>query len=127
MTRSPLSVLMTVLLAGAMLPGCSQPQPEAADTATTAPTPAATEPEAAQPEASADAFGFKIGTLDATALKDGDLEAPNDGTTFALGQPTEDVAALLAAAGEPTDVLHLRSEEHTSELQSLMRISYAVF
>src|SRR3546814_3826955 len=144
MTRSPLSVLMTVLLAGAMLPGCSQPQPEAADTATTAPTPAATEPEAAQPEASADAFGFKIGTLDATALKDGDLEAPNDGTTFALGQPTEEVAALLAAAGEPTDVLHLsiqpllvrgdgrvllfdRSEEHTSELQSLMRISYAVF
>src|SRR3546814_20594385 len=47
------------------------------------------------------------GTLDATALKDGDLEAPNDGTTFALGQPTEEVAALLAAAGEPTDVLHL--------------------
>src|SRR3546814_14406315 len=62
---------------------------------------------AAQPEASADAFGFKIGTLDATALKDGDLEAPNDGTTFALGQPTAAVAALLAAAGEPTDVLHL--------------------
>src|SRR3546814_9034430 len=25
------------------------------------------------------------------------------------------------------DVRHLRSEEHTSELQSLMRISYAVF
>src|SRR3546814_5399249 len=25
------------------------------------------------------------------------------------------------------DVAHLRSEEHTSELQSLMRISYAVF
>src|SRR3546814_3630677 len=24
-------------------------------------------------------------------------------------------------------ILHLRSEEHTSELQSLMRISYAVF
>src|SRR3546814_16251429 len=62
---------------------------------------------AAQPEASADAFGFRIGTLDATALKDGDLEAPNDGTTFALGQSAGDVAALLAAAGEPTDVLHL--------------------
>src|SRR3546814_7919636 len=30
---------------------------------------------------------------------------------------------LLAAA----DRAHLRSEEHTSELQSLMRISYAVF
>src|SRR3546814_10421676 len=32
------------------------------------------------------------------------------------------------AFGEPSDmVLSLRSEEHTSELQSLMRISYAVF
>src|SRR3546814_10060871 len=27
----------------------------------------------------------------------------------------------------PQEVLYLRSEEHTSELQSLMRISYAVF
>src|SRR3546814_17440558 len=89
MTRSPLSVLMTVLLAGAMLPGCSQPQPEAADTATTAPTPAATEPEAAPPEASAAASGFKIGTTDATALKGGYLEAPTDGTPFALGQTTD--------------------------------------
>src|SRR3546814_15680276 len=62
---------------------------------------------AAQPEASADAFGFRIGTLDATALKDGHPEAPNDGTTFALGQSTGNVAALLAAAGEPTDVLQL--------------------
>src|SRR3546814_10662554 len=31
------------------------------------------------------------------------------------------------AAGLPTDFNSLRSEEHTSELQSLMRISYAVF
>src|SRR3546814_9285244 len=30
-------------------------------------------------------------------------------------------------AGAVADHLHLRSEEHTSELQSLMRISYAVF
>src|SRR3546814_4293671 len=31
-------------------------------------------------------------------------------------------------AGEaPVALLHRRSEEHTSELQSLMRISYAVF
>src|SRR3546814_1040218 len=28
---------------------------------------------------------------------------------------------------QPEDILQLRSEEHTSELQSLMRISYAVF
>src|SRR3546814_4317317 len=32
-----------------------------------------------------------------------------------------------AVAGHRHFLLHLRSEEHTSELQSLMRISYAVF
>src|SRR3546814_5704621 len=40
-------------------------------------------------------------------------------------------AALLARAedhaGPTIPESHLRSEEHTSELQSLMRISYAVF
>src|SRR3546814_3337938 len=38
--------------------------------------------------------------------------------TLAIGKAGATNAALLAAA---------RSEEHTSELQSLMRISYAVF
>src|SRR3546814_6606832 len=33
----------------------------------------------------------------------------------------------LAAARQPADDQQDRSEEHTSELQSLMRISYAVF
>src|SRR3546814_6043720 len=37
------------------------------------------------------------------------------------GQP------LRCSAPVPEDMLELRSEEHTSELQSLMRISYAVF
>src|SRR3546814_10542539 len=32
-----------------------------------------------------------------------------------------------AVGQDPDAVLELRSEEHTSELQSLMRISYAVF
>src|SRR3546814_1276615 len=36
-------------------------------------------------------------------------------------------AALVAVDFEDDDVDFLRSEEHTSELQSLMRISYAVF
>src|SRR3546814_10700178 len=36
-----------------------------------------------------------------------------------------DIAPLAPAAGEHEEVV--RSEEHTSELQSLMRISYAVF
>src|SRR3546814_7014274 len=41
------------------------------------------------------------------------------------------VVSVLVAAGSAvvlrTGEVHLRSEEHTSELQSLMRISYAVF
>src|SRR3546814_9444175 len=36
-------------------------------------------------------------------------------------------AAKVAIAGPLTDDAQVRSEEHTSELQSLMRISYAVF
>src|SRR3546814_2792982 len=36
--------------------------------------------------------------------------------------------AVVVALDRPVDVAHVaRSEEHTSELQSLMRISYAVF
>lgn len=101
MTRTSLFVLMTALLAGAMLPGCSEPQPAA----TATPAPAA--PAATQPAAHPDVFRFRIGTLDAAALKDGDIDAANDGKTFGVGQPTDQVAALLAAAKQPTDVLHL--------------------
>src|SRR3546814_8572602 len=39
----------------------------------------------------------------------------------------DSVAAALANAAGDTIVAVMRSEEHTSELQSLMRISYAVF
>src|SRR3546814_2673120 len=35
--------------------------------------------------------------------------------------------AVLAGGGQVIGVIPQRSEEHTSELQSLMRISYAVF
>src|SRR3546814_7002389 len=48
--------------------------------------------------------------------------AASSGTVSAAGQPVPQEAAK-----QPQDHLRLRSEEHTSELQSLMRISYAVF
>src|SRR3546814_1120967 len=41
-------------------------------------------------------------------------------------QHVADFTALCARRGQPGLFVH-RSEEHTSELQSLMRISYAVF
>src|SRR3546814_1275765 len=56
-----------------------------------------------------------------------DAGAARDEAVLILAFGTEprrrhDMAAMMA--GEPVDE---RSEEHTSELQSLMRISYAVF
>src|SRR3546814_7414369 len=51
-----------------------------------------------------------------------------DGPTH---QPVEHLAALRYIPNNdvwrPADAVESRSEEHTSELQSLMRISYAVF
>src|SRR3546814_6738449 len=41
--------------------------------------------------------------------------------------PIKDAVSFEAAAAIPVNYLTARSEEHTSELQSLMRISYAVF
>src|SRR3546814_5192573 len=43
------------------------------------------------------------------------------------GAGRRDVAGPVAGAGRTGGVRVRRSEEHTSELQSLMRISYAVF
>src|SRR3546814_9266069 len=59
-----------------------------------------------------------------------DVEAQdNTVAVFAVdplrGVYPHDVIGFLAAAGAPSSLL--RSEEQTSELQSLMRISYAVF
>src|SRR3546814_8791452 len=50
--------------------------------------------------------------------------APPNQATSALTPPS---TALHARRRASTDPWPLRSEEHTSELQSLMRISYAVF
>src|SRR3546814_3559099 len=43
------------------------------------------------------------------------------------GEPPEIVGAVLFLVSELASFTTGRSEEHTSELQSLMRISYAVF
>src|SRR3546814_10851999 len=74
------------------------------------------------PELLADLLDLVLGTLGLQALVAGP-------TALALGHPLGGEAAVLDLV---EDLAHLRlhgrrSEEHTSELQSLMRISYAVF
>src|SRR3546814_1297788 len=51
------------------------------------------------------------------------------GSTAAAVEKAEAVVTMLPAGKHVRDVYenHIRSEEHTSELQSLMRISSAVF
>src|SRR3546814_9423486 len=72
----------------------------------------------------------------ALALEAGDVPAARAAVAMIVGRDTEvlDEAGIARAAIESLAesfcdgvVAPLRSEEHTSELQSLMRISYAVF
>jgi glyoxylase-like metal-dependent hydrolase (beta-lactamase superfamily II) len=60
---------------------------------------------AADATVSADVYRFKIGKLDAFALKDGDITVPNDGKTVGIGQPPATVSALLTAAGLSTETV----------------------
>src|SRR3546814_8019691 len=88
--------------------------------------------------AQAQAAGHRVQCLQANAehvLIERVQAARADGTAFIVINPaafTHTSVALrdaLAAVAIPFIEVHLsnRSEEHTSELQSLMRISYAVF
>lgn len=105
--RHFLPSLLSLLLA-ATLPACSRPETPA-NGATAGNAGETTQARTASPAeaGAARTFAFRVGTLEAVALHDGTIDAPNDGKTFGLGQPTERVAALLAAAGEPGDTLHL--------------------
>src|SRR3546814_8635812 len=69
--------------------------------------------------------GAQLGTGNAVAVFVGYVRNGFDLEAEALaGAPQQlDIAAALVAVAE----ILARSEEHTSELQSLMRISYAVF
>jgi glyoxylase-like metal-dependent hydrolase (beta-lactamase superfamily II) len=53
------------------------------------------------------AAAFKIGELTAVALRDGELEFPNDNQVFGVGRTPGDVAALLESAGVAADKLRL--------------------
>src|SRR3546814_7247009 len=60
----------------------------------------------------------------------GQRRGDHDGPDHALATPAKRHGLAPPAPGEQAEHRereHQRSEEHTSELQSLMRISYAVF
>ncbi|MCD9028980.1 MBL fold metallo-hydrolase [Luteimonas sp. BDR2-5] len=103
----PATALLAVALAGT-LAGCTDREtstsaPQGDAVASTSPDPAA----ASASETHPDVHRFRIGDLEAAVLRDGDIRVPNDGSTIAVGQPKADVDALLAAAGQPTDILQL--------------------
>jgi glyoxylase-like metal-dependent hydrolase (beta-lactamase superfamily II) len=87
-----------VLLSALALNGCSPRE--------ASPPPANENAPPAQSEASSPG-SIRIGELSAIALRDGGLEFPNDNKIFGIGKTPEDVAAVLTAAGQPTDKLGL--------------------
>jgi glyoxylase-like metal-dependent hydrolase (beta-lactamase superfamily II) len=57
--------------------------------------------------APADVVAFAVGSLPAVALRDGTLQFPNDTKIFGLEHTPHEVAAVLSAAGAPTDEVTL--------------------
>src|SRR3546814_6129217 len=75
----------------------------------------------------ADHFGIKVIHVDATEAFMGKLAGVSDPEAKRKIIGKEFVEVFQAEAGKLANARWLRSEEHTSELPSLMRISYAVF
>jgi glyoxylase-like metal-dependent hydrolase (beta-lactamase superfamily II) len=99
MARFSTNVSHTLLLciaAALALAACS-PKSEAP------PPPAAS----AAPTQSDNVHAFTIGALQAASLRDGTVEFPNDNKVLGIGHTPEEVAALLSAAGLPTDKIQL--------------------
>ena len=103
---SSVRVLPFIAIAAAsMLAACSKKE-EAPPAAAATAAPAAA-PEPAPTPKVENTKALMIGDLEATAVRDGSLEFPNDNKVFGVGHTPEDVAALLGAAGQPTDKLQL--------------------
>lgn len=100
------SVTWTTVAALA-LAGCTKKDEAPPAAAAPAPAPVAEAPPPPPPLPPANTSAFMIGELSASALRDGRLEFPNDNKIFGVGHTSEEVAALLDAAGQPTDKIHL--------------------
>src|SRR3546814_1858316 len=55
-----------------------------------------------------------------------DINIPEGAQSLTIGKDGT-VTVMVPGDTQPSQIGQIRSEEHTSELQSLMRISYAVF
>jgi len=86
-----------------LLAACSKKEAPPPETA----APPVAEAAPAPAPAPANFNEFKIGELSAMALRDGALEVPNDNKVLGVGRTPEEVAAVLSAAGQPTDKLTL--------------------
>lgn len=96
------AALITAFMALAL--ACSRKEEAAPHAAEVSPPPAA---EAVTAPKSENVHSFKVGELDAMALRDGALEPPNDNAIFGVGLKPEDVAAVLSANNVATDKLPL--------------------
>jgi glyoxylase-like metal-dependent hydrolase (beta-lactamase superfamily II) len=95
---------LLAIMAASLLAACSKKAEAPPAAATAAPAPA---PEPAPAPKVENTKALMIGDLEATAVRDGSLEFPNDNKVFGVGHTAEEVAALLGAAGQPTDKLRL--------------------
>src|SRR3546814_384651 len=73
-----------------------------------------------------DTYGFPY-DLTEDALRAQNLAVDRAGFDAAMAEQKRKARAAWSGSGEKASDAIWRSEEHTSELQSLMRISYAVF
>jgi len=106
MQRSPFSLVSVLaIIAASTFVACSKPAETPPPAPAPAPAPVAETPP--PPPKEANYKSFMIGDLSATALRDGALEFPNDNKIFGVGRTPDEVAALLSAAGQPTDKFHL--------------------
>lgn len=65
---------------------------------------------AAAKRASTDVHPFRIGALQAWSLRDGAMTIPNDNQALGAGRTSQEVAALLTAAGLPGDTIGVSIE-----------------
>ena len=95
---------LAIVVAVSMLAACSKKEEATAPAEAPTPPPVAEAPRAPAQE---HVHTFKIGEFSALSLWDGGMELPNDNKVFDLGGTPEEVAAVLGAAGLPTDKLAL--------------------